>query len=55
MRDRKEKISISIDPMILKRIEEKAEQEGRTRSNFIERVLIKKLGEQYTVKRRYRQ
>ena len=53
MRERKEKIAISIDPLILKRIDELRSKEGRSRSNFIERVLIKRLGEQYTVKRRY--
>jgi len=53
MREGKEKIAISIDPLILKKINEKAEQEGRSRSNYIERVLIKEIGEQFTVKRRY--
>jgi metal-responsive CopG/Arc/MetJ family transcriptional regulator len=53
MRERKEKISISIDPMILKRIDEKRIKDGRSRSNFIEHVLIMRLGEKYTVKRRY--
>ena len=51
MRGRKEKIAISIDPLILKRIDEKAEHEGRSRSNYIERVLIKEIGEQFTVKK----
>ena len=39
MRDRKEKIAISIDPLILKKINEKAEQEGRSRSKYIEFVM----------------
>jgi metal-responsive CopG/Arc/MetJ family transcriptional regulator len=53
MRERKEKIAISIDPVILKRIDEKAEQEGRSRSNYIERVLIREIGEQFTVKKSF--
>ncbi len=51
MRERRERIAISIDPAILRRIDEKAEQEGRSRSNYIERVLIKEIGEQYIVKK----
>ena len=51
MRERKERIAISIDPAILRRIDEKAEQEGRSRSNYIERVLIREIGEQFTVKK----
>jgi metal-responsive CopG/Arc/MetJ family transcriptional regulator len=53
MRKRKEKIAISIDPVILKRINEIAEQEGRSRSNYIERVMIKEIGEQFTVKKSF--
>jgi metal-responsive CopG/Arc/MetJ family transcriptional regulator len=51
MRERRERIAIAIDPAILRRIDEKAEQEGRSRSNYIERVLIKEIGEQYVVKK----
>lgn len=51
MGERKERIAISIDPAILRRIDERAEQEGRSRSNYIERVLIKEIGEQYIVKK----
>ena len=51
MGSRKDKISISIDSVILRRIDEKAEQEGRSRSNYIERVLIREIGEQFTVKK----
>ena len=51
VRERRERIAISIDPAILRRIDERAEQEGRSRSNYIERILIKEIGEQYSVKK----
>lgn len=44
MKERKEKIAISIDPVILKRIDEKTEQEGRSRSNYIELVMRREVG-----------
>jgi len=47
MKERRERIAISIDPAILRRIDEVAEQEGRSRSNYIERVLIREMGEQF--------
>jgi metal-responsive CopG/Arc/MetJ family transcriptional regulator len=53
MRDRKEKITISIDPVLLKKINQKARQENRSRSNYIELMMIKEIGEQFTVKMRY--
>jgi len=53
MRERKEKITISIDPVLLKKINQKAKQENRSRSNYIELMMIKEIGEQFTVKGRY--
>jgi metal-responsive CopG/Arc/MetJ family transcriptional regulator len=53
MRNRKEKIAISIDPFLLKKIERKARKEGRSRSNYIETIMIKELGEKFTVRGGY--
>jgi len=44
MRERQERIAIAIDPAILRRIDEKAEQEGRSRSNYIELVMRREVG-----------
>lgn len=53
MRNRKEKISISIDPVLLEKMHEKAKQENRSLSNYIESIMIKEIGKQFTVKGRY--
>ncbi len=43
MKRRNEKISISINPRILTILEREAEKENRTRSNYVETVLIRHL------------
>jgi len=53
MRNRKEKIAISIDPFLLKKIERNASEECRSRSNYIETILIKELGDKFTVRGGY--
>lgn len=53
MRNRKERIAISLDPLPLKKIEKIAREEGRSRSNYIETIMIKELGEKFTVRGRY--
>lgn len=53
MRNRKEKIAISIDPFLLKKIDRNASKECRSRSNYIESIMIKELGEKFTVRGRY--
>ena len=44
VRERRERIAIAIDPVILRRIDERAEQEGRSRSNYIELVMRREVG-----------
>jgi len=53
MRNRKERIAISIDPFLLKKIEREARKEGRSRSNYIETIMINELGEKFTVRGGY--
>ena len=43
---RKEKISITISPRVLRLVEEACDQENRKRSNFIETVLKKHFEEE---------
>jgi len=45
MDQRKEKISITISPRVLRLVKEACDQENRKRSNFIETVLKKHFGE----------
>ena len=52
MTQRNEKISISLDPGVLVRIEEESIRENRSRSNYIETILRKHL-ETVETPRRY--
>jgi len=56
MRKRDEKISISISPDVLKMVEQEAARENRSRSNYIETILLGRLKDveprRYTVDER---
>jgi len=42
--EKKIKKSIAMTPVVLKRVDEAARREGRSRSNYIDRVLVRHFG-----------